>query len=129
MESEPQTRIRLVAFLSAAVLLAGALVYTTFAGASQAMTPSQLLSVAPPASMSSRAWSSAARSVAPATTSPSGCATAGAAPPCPSATRARYPIREGREIIVTVHASGRAFTGEPGSLITKCPSKFAAKRT
>jgi cytochrome c-type biogenesis protein CcmE len=38
------------------------------------------------------------------------------------------PFREGREIIVTVHAGGGTFVGERDSLITKCPSKFTAKR-
>src|SRR5204863_8025030 len=41
-------RIRLVAALSAALLLAGALAYTTFTAASDAVTPSQLVASASP---------------------------------------------------------------------------------
>jgi cytochrome c-type biogenesis protein CcmE len=36
------------------------------------------------------------------------------------------PFREGREIIITVSKQGSGFVGESGSLITKCPSKYAA---
>jgi cytochrome c-type biogenesis protein CcmE len=36
------------------------------------------------------------------------------------------PFRAGREVIVTVVKSGSSFVGQPNSLITKCPSKFAA---
>jgi cytochrome c-type biogenesis protein CcmE len=38
------------------------------------------------------------------------------------------PFREGREVIVTVRRGGAGFVGEPGSLITKCPSKFTARK-
>jgi len=38
------------------------------------------------------------------------------------------PFREGREVIVTVRRQGAGFVGEPGSLITKCPSKFTARK-
>jgi hypothetical protein len=30
-------------------------------------------------------------------------------------------------VIVTVRRHGAGFVGEPGSLITKCPSKFTAR--
>jgi cytochrome c-type biogenesis protein CcmE len=39
------------------------------------------------------------------------------------------PFREGREIIVTVRREGGTFVGERDSLITKCPSKFTARRS
>jgi hypothetical protein len=35
------------------------------------------------------------------------------------------PFRAGREIIVHVRREGGVYIGEPNSLITKCPSKFA----
>jgi cytochrome c-type biogenesis protein CcmE len=37
------------------------------------------------------------------------------------------PFREGREIVLTVRPERSGFVGEPGSLVTKCPSKFRAK--
>jgi cytochrome c-type biogenesis protein CcmE len=36
------------------------------------------------------------------------------------------PFRTGREVIITVQRSGSGFVGQPGSLVTKCPSKFAS---
>ena len=38
------------------------------------------------------------------------------------------PFREGREVIVTVRRRGAGFVGEPGSLLTKCPSKFTTRK-
>jgi cytochrome c-type biogenesis protein CcmE len=117
--------------LSAAVLLAGALMYTTFAGAQPAERPSQLLSGARGGHAYSltgvvvagtlrhrgdtlyfRVRDRAGRASVPVSY-------AGAVPD---------PFREGREIVLTVRRRGAAFAGEPGSLVTKCPSKFTAKR-
>jgi cytochrome c-type biogenesis protein CcmE len=36
------------------------------------------------------------------------------------------PFRAGREVIVTVTREGRGFVAERDSLITKCPSKFSS---
>ena len=121
MDPGRKRRIRLVAFLSAAVLLAGALVYTTFAGASTARTPSsyQLTGIVVKGSLhrsrdhlSFRVRDRAGRAAVPVRYS-------GAVP---------EPFREGREIIVTVRLAGGAFVGEHDSLTTKCPSKFTAAR-
>jgi cytochrome c-type biogenesis protein CcmE len=124
-------KVRLVVALTAAVLLAGALVYTTFAGASPAEKPSQLL-----------AGVDAARSYAltgvveRGTLHRSGDRLAfrvrdrdGRASVAVSYSGAvPEPFREGREIIVQVRRDGSGFAGQPGSLVTKCPSKFTAKR-
>lgn len=131
MDPGRKRRIRLVVLLSAAVLLAGALSYTTFAGASPARTPSQLLTGARPGqtyqltgtvmpgslrhesdSLSFRVRDRGSRASVLVRYS-------GAVP---------EPFREGREIIVTVRPEAQTFVGEPGSLITKCPSKFTAKQ-
>jgi cytochrome c-type biogenesis protein CcmE len=131
MDPGRKRRIRLVAFLSAAVLLAGALVYTTFAGASSATTPSQLLRSARLGStyqltgvvergslrrsrdtLSFRVRDRTGRAAVPVRYS-------GAVP---------EPFREGREVIVTVRPARGAFVGERDSLITKCPSKFTVAR-
>jgi len=42
MDPARKRKLRLVMALSVAVLLAGALIYTSFAGATEASTPSQL---------------------------------------------------------------------------------------
>jgi cytochrome c-type biogenesis protein CcmE len=39
------------------------------------------------------------------------------------------PFREGREVIVTVRKSGAVYDSVPGSLITKCPSKYSPEST
>jgi cytochrome c-type biogenesis protein CcmE len=39
------------------------------------------------------------------------------------------PFREGREVIVTVRKSGIGYASVPGSLITKCPSKYSPEPT
>jgi len=48
MDPARKRTVRLVVALSAAVLLAGALVYTSFSASSEARSPSQLLSAAEP---------------------------------------------------------------------------------
>jgi cytochrome c-type biogenesis protein CcmE len=121
--------VRLVVALSAAVVLASALIYTSFSAASPALTPSQLLRQAQPGrsyeltgkvvqgsvrrdgdaldfSVADRAG---ARAIAVTYT--------GTVPD---------PFREGREVIVTVQNRGGRFVGERDSLITKCPSKYKA---
>jgi cytochrome c-type biogenesis protein CcmE len=125
-------RIRLIVALSAAVLLASALVYTSFSAATEASTPSQLLKNGP----------SSERSV-----ELTGKVTAGSV--TRSGDKLRFavrdrngkgpsvpvvytgivpdPFRAGREVIVTGKLQGGTFVGERDSLVTKCPSKFQTK--
>jgi cytochrome c-type biogenesis protein CcmE len=124
-------RIRLIVALSAAVLLAGALMYSTFAGASPAEKPSQLLAGADAGSSYSLTGV-----VVPGTLSRRGDALlfrvrdrdGRASVPVRYAGPVPDPFREGREIVLKVRPAGATFVGERGSLVTKCPSKFAAKR-
>ena len=120
---------RLVVSLSAAVLLAAALIYTSFSASSEARTPSQLRDA--PAG---RAYQLTGRVVpgyhregdvlvfrvrdrnGPASAPTVPVRYAGAVPD---------PFREGREVIVTVRRRGVVFVGEKDSLVTKCPSKFS----
>jgi cytochrome c-type biogenesis protein CcmE len=131
MDPGRKRRIRLVTFLSAAVLLAGALVYTTFAGASPAETPGQLLRTAHPGGSYQLTGIVAQGSLRRAR---SGISFRVRDRAGRAAVAVRYsgavpePFREGREIIVTVRPAGAAFVGERDSLITKCPSKFTARR-
>jgi cytochrome c-type biogenesis protein CcmE len=127
MNPSRKRTVRLVVALSVAVVLASALIYTSFSAASPALTPSQLLRQAQPGrsyqltgtvvdgsvhregavldfSVADRAGGTA---VALAYT--------GIVPD---------PFREGREVIVTVEKQGARFVGERNSLITKCPSKY-----
>jgi cytochrome c-type biogenesis protein CcmE len=130
MDPARKRRIRLIVALSAAVLLAGALVYTSFSASSEAKTPSALAATA----KDGRSYKLTGK-VAPGwTRTPAGVDfrvrdRAGSAP---ATVAVRYAgqvpdaFRTGREVIVTVRKDGSAFVGERDSLITKCPSKFTA---
>ena len=113
---------------SAAVLLAGALAYTSFSAASDAKTPSQLLASA----AGGRSYQLTGK-VMP------GYRQAGDVLTFrvrdrngPGSVAVRYtgavpdPFRAGREVIVNVRKQGSGFAGEKDSLVTKCPSKFSA---
>lgn len=129
MNPERRRRIRLTAALSAALVLAGALAYTSFSSAAEVRTPSQLAGAA-----RGRAYQ-ATGTVLPGYTRDGTQLDFWLADRAGKVRRAvliRYtgavpdPFRAGREVIVTVLKAGSAFIGQPGSLITKCPSKFAA---
>jgi len=128
MNPHRKRTIRLVVSLCAAVVLAAALVYTSFSASSEARTPSQLHDAT-----AGRAYQLTGRVVpgyhregdvlvfrvrdrngSAATSVP--VRYTGAVPD---------PFREGREVIVTVRREGAAFVGEKDSLVTKCPSKFS----
>jgi cytochrome c-type biogenesis protein CcmE len=122
-------RQRLVAALTAALLLVGALAYTSFSAAAQVRTPSQLARAAGGHTYQ------VTGTVLPGYTRDGtqlDFRLADRAGSTRHAVNIRYtgvvpdPFRAGREVIVTVQRSGNAFVGQPDSLITKCPSKFAA---
>jgi cytochrome c-type biogenesis protein CcmE len=127
MNPARKRKVRLVVALSAAVVLASALIYTSFSAASPALSPTQLLRQAQPGRSYVVTGTVAAHSVhrqgsvldfsisdrAGGTTIP--LAYSGTVPD---------PFREGREVIVTVEKQGGRFVGERNSLITKCPSKY-----
>src|SRR4051812_47804903 len=121
-------RIRLVAALSAALLLAGALAYTTFTAASDAVTPSQLLVK----SSTGRTYQLTGK-VADGSVRRSGDDLrfairdrSGHGRTLPVVYRGTIPdpFREGREVIVTGQMVSGRFVAKRDSLITKCPSKF-----
>src|SRR4051795_7693003 len=130
MDPRRKRRIRLVVALSAAVVLAGALVYTSFSASSEARTPSQLLSSAVPG----HSYELTGK-VAPGSVHHEG-STLIFAVRDRAGTKAvpiRYrgavpdPFRVGREVIVQVRKQGTTFVGQPDSLVTKCPSKFTSR--
>ena len=131
MDPARKRRVRLVAALSAAVVLAGALVYTSFSAASPAVTPSQLLRDAQLGHSYQLTGVVAAGTVhhAGQTLDFGVRDRAGGGPVVAVAYTGAVPdpFRVGREIIVTVHRGGSSdFVGERDSLVTKCPSKFTA---
>ncbi len=119
--------VRLVVALSAAVVLASALIYTSFSAASPALTPSQLVRQAQPGRSYQLTGTVVQGSVHRA-----GAVlhfgvedrVGGTAIPVDYTGTVPDPFREGREVIVTVAKQGGQFVGERDSLITKCPSKY-----
>jgi cytochrome c-type biogenesis protein CcmE len=130
---DPQRKrtIRLVASLGIAVLLAVALIYTSFSASTEAKEPSQLLSATPGTSyeMTGKVVQGSIRQegdgIAFMVRDRDG---EGEALPVRYTGTVPDPFRGGREIILTgaVQQSG-TFVGEPDTLITKCPSKFTTK--
>ena len=120
---------RLVAALGAAVVLASALIYTSFSAASPALSPSQLVRQAQPGRAYQLTGTVVAGSVRHlggaldfSVADRSGGSTVSV--PVSYSGTVPDPFREGREIIVTVQKQGGRYVGERDSLITKCPSKF-----
>jgi cytochrome c-type biogenesis protein CcmE len=124
-------KIRLVVALSAAVLLASALVYTSFSAATEASTPSQLLK----GGVSSSRSVELTGKVAAGSVRHSGETLRFAvrdrngtvSVPVVYSGIVPDPFRVGREVVVTGHLRGGTFVGERDSLVTKCPSKFQTK--
>jgi cytochrome c-type biogenesis protein CcmE len=119
--------VRLVVALSAAVVLASALIYTSFSAASPALSPSQLVRQAQPG----RSYQLTGMVVAGSVRREGGVLlfsvqdrAGGTSIPVSYTGTVPDPFREGREIIVTVQKQGVRYAGERDSLITKCPSKY-----
>jgi cytochrome c-type biogenesis protein CcmE len=118
---------RLIVALSAAVVLASALIYTSFSAASPALSPSQLIRQAQPG----RSYQLTG-TVVPHSVRREGAMldfsvedrAGGTAIPVAYTGTVPDPFREGREVIVTVERHSGRYVGERNSLITKCPSKF-----
>lgn len=127
MDPDRKRKIRLVVALSAAVLLATGLVYTSFSASSEAKEPSEL------AGVSGGSYDLTGK-VAAGSISHDGNELSFdvADRDDPSATipvlytgTIPDPFREGREVIVSGTVEAGTFVAEHDSLITKCPSKFA----
>ena len=132
MPVDPQRKrkIRLVVALSTAVLLAVALIYTSFSASTEAKEPSQLLSATPGTSyeMSGRVVKGSVQrdgtGIAFDVVDRDG---SGKSLPVTYTGTVPDPFRGGREIILTGAIENGVFVGEPDTLITKCPSKFTTK--
>ena len=129
MDPGRKRKIRLVVALAAAVLLAGALVYTSFSASTEAKQPSQLVGVAPGSSYdltgkvvpgSVRHDGSGLRFRVADRDNPS------ASIPVTYSGTVPDPFRGGREIVLTGEVRHGVFIGERDTLVTKCPSKFTA---
>jgi cytochrome c-type biogenesis protein CcmE len=131
MDPGRKRRIRFVVALSAAILLAGALAYTSFSASSEAKTPSQLLKGA----QAGRTYELTGKVVAGYTQRGDTTyfrvrdRTGNESVPVRYAGALPDPFRAGREVVVDVRRDGAVWVGQKDSLVTKCPSKFSASKT
>src|ERR1700676_2329365 len=119
--------VRLVAALSAAVVLSSALIYTSFSAASPALSPSQLLRQAQPGrtyQVTGTVVQGSVHRLGAVLDFSVEDRAGGATIPLAYTGTVPDPFHEGREVIVTVEKQGAQFIGERNSLITKCPSKY-----
>lgn len=131
MDPNRKRIIRLSVTVVMALLLATALIYTSFSASTSARTPSQLLTDAKPG----KSYELTGKVVNGSVQRNGNKMTfkvrdrAGK-----TAVRVSYegtvpdPFRDGREVIVTGRMVNGVLVGDPDSLITKCPSKFAASK-
>jgi cytochrome c-type biogenesis protein CcmE len=130
MDPSRKRRIRLIVALSAALILAGALAYTSFSASSAAVQPSKLLASANTSrtyQLTGKVVDGSIRHQGDATLFRVRDRNGRASVPVSYVGTVPDPFRDGREVIVTVRKKGPMFVGERDSLITKCPSKFTDK--
>jgi cytochrome c-type biogenesis protein CcmE len=129
MDPSRKRLIRLTVALTAALLLASALIYTSFAAGRDELTASQLLARARPGQSYILAGTVVNGSVK----------RQGEVltfrvrdPKLRVSALVHYtgivpdPFRQGRGVLVTVSPQGSSFIGQQDSLTTKCPSKYQA---
>lgn len=128
MDPARKRTIRLVVALSAALVLATALAYTSFHSSDQTVVPTQLARVAQPGRSYQLTGTVVKDSVhrvgAVLDFSVADRAHGGKGVPVAYTGTVPDPFHEGREVIVTVSKQGNGYVGERNSLITKCPSKY-----
>src|SRR3954464_15883959 len=122
MDPAIKRRTRLIIALTVAVLLAAALVYTSFSAANEAITPSKLLANAQAGKsyrLTGKVVDGSIRDI------PGGKAFAVRDRDGTAAVKISYvgaipdPFRDGREVVITVRKSGDGFSGQKDSLVTK----------
>jgi len=132
MDPSRKRAIRLVVALTAALLLASALVYTSFSAGREELTASQLLRRAQPGQSYILAGTVMAGTVRhegkqllfrirdPKLRVSVPVSYTGIVPD---------PFAPGRGVAVTVREQGTSFVGQSNSLLTKCPSKYQAAKS
>ena len=126
MDPQRKRKIRLVVALTVAVLLAAALVYTSFSASTEAKAPSHLIGVSGGSyELTGRVVKGSVRHhgeglrfrVADRDD-------AGQSIPVTYTGTVPDPFRGGREIVLGGTVANGVFVGERDTLVTKCPSKF-----
>ncbi len=131
MDPSRKRKLRLAVALSAAVLLAGALVYTSFSSSTEASTPSDVLR----SGEAGRSYELTGK-VVDGSVKREGNElrfrvrdrTGTTSVPVQYAGVVPDPFREGREVIVSGELERGTFVAERDSLVTKCPSKFTKEK-
>jgi cytochrome c-type biogenesis protein CcmE len=132
MDPSRKRKTRLIVALTAALLLASALVYTSFSAASEARQPSQLVNAEPGKTyqltgrVAKGSWTHEGTKHTFAVEDRER-SSGGPQVEVVYVGQVPDPFREGREIIIDVRKQGATFEGQPDSLVTKCPSKFTAE--
>src|SRR3954464_13023628 len=129
MDPHRKRTIRFVVALTCALLLAGALAYTSFSSASEARTPSQLAAQA----RAGKTYQLTGK-VAEGSWTSRGAVnefrvrdrTGHVAGPVRSADTVPDPFKEGREIVVNVRKQGGFYGGQDHRLLPTFPSKFTS---
>jgi cytochrome c-type biogenesis protein CcmE len=127
MDPDRKRKIRLGVALGAAVLLAAALVYTSFSASTEAKQPSDLLNAS-----SGDTYDLTGNVVADSVVRGDDGLRfdiedrdGSTSLPVNYTGTVPDPFREGREVIVTGKVEEGTFVAERDSLVTKCPSKFS----
>jgi cytochrome c-type biogenesis protein CcmE len=131
MNPARKRRTRLVVALTAALLLASALVYTSFSASSEAVTPGRLAAGADTGrayQLTGKVVDGSVRDIPGGKSFRVRDRDGSASVPVRYVGAVPDPFREGREVIVTVRKESGTFVGERDSLVTKCPSKFSDKQ-
>jgi cytochrome c-type biogenesis protein CcmE len=129
MDPSRKRAIRLTVALTAALLLASALVYTSFSAGRQELTASQLLKTAQPGQSYELAGTVLSGSVR---RDGDSLLFRVMDPKQKLSVPVRYtglvpdPFAAGRGVMVAVQKQGSSFVGQQDSLTTKCPSKYQA---
>ena len=130
MDPARKRKLRFVTALSCTLLLASALIYTSFSASSEAREPSQLANAQPGQvyELTGKVQPGSIRSEGTTHTFRVRDRSGSASVPVSYTGALPDPFRDGREIIVDVRKQGTMFVGEKDSLVTKCPSKFTAEK-
>ncbi|HEX2436264.1 MAG TPA: cytochrome c maturation protein CcmE [Solirubrobacterales bacterium] len=127
MDPDRKRKIRLGVALGTAVLLAAALVYTSFSASTEAKQPSDLLSASADGTydLTGKVVADSVRRTDDGLRFEIEDRDGSASLPVAYTGAVPDPFREGREVIVTGEMQDGTFVAERDSLVTKCPSKFS----
>jgi cytochrome c-type biogenesis protein CcmE len=130
MDPHRKRTIRFIVALTCALLLAGALAYTSFSSASATSTPSQLAAGAKAGKtyqLTGKVAEGSWRERGTVNLFRVRDRTGRTSVPVRYVGSVPDPFKEGREIVVDVRKQGGTFVGLKDTLVTKCPSKFTTQ--